>query len=93
MKSVFLQVLELCREVGLIRLGLVALAGTQAEGFQRGAGHLADTAPASHASYGRIGPDGSCGKLEDCRSRTACENSDGARSAGRGRRNRRASSR
>ena len=29
MKSVFLQVLELCREVGLIRLGLVALDGTK----------------------------------------------------------------
>lgn len=29
MKSVFLQVLELCREAGLIRLGLVALDGTK----------------------------------------------------------------
>ena len=29
MKSVFLQVLELCREAGLIRLGLVALDGTR----------------------------------------------------------------
>ena len=29
MKGVFLQVLELCREAGLIRLGLVALDGTK----------------------------------------------------------------
>src|SRR5213075_1481781 len=29
MKSVFLQVLDLCREAGLIRLGLVALDGTK----------------------------------------------------------------
>jgi hypothetical protein len=31
MKSVFLQVLELCREAGLIRLGLVALDGTKVQ--------------------------------------------------------------
>ena len=29
MKGVFLQVLDLCREAGLIRLGLVALDGTK----------------------------------------------------------------
>jgi len=37
MKGVFLQVLELCREAGLIRLGLVALDGHQGKS-QRGAG-------------------------------------------------------
>ena len=29
MKEVFVQVLDLCREAGLIRLGLVALDGTK----------------------------------------------------------------
>jgi hypothetical protein len=32
MKGLFLHVLELCREAGLIRLGLVALEGTKVEG-------------------------------------------------------------